>query len=302
MSDFPPLDPDFADAIFAEMSKMDVQLDPDPLQFGPKRLNQKTALARKYLSRLEAIYLDLSQQQARYKRRLRAATFLLEQHRKELFANNPHVRAGRAVSERIAIADGMLMEEVQEVANCQNAVDDLETVIDLVKVKRTDLKDVQGRLRDQLKICQEEMGLGARWGSKSPRGTELEPGQGYATAEDSQSAEDALFVVREVMQETMLPISSEPEEIAETEEDLEEQVRVAVSAPPAAKEPPFVLTPSTAPHGPVAVPADAQKQAEIDAFLAAPVIAQPSAHSSANPALSSLVDTEIDLDGILNSF
>ena len=35
----------------------------------------------------------------------------------------------------------------------------------VVKAKRDDLKDILGRIRDQLKLCQEEIGLGSRWGS-----------------------------------------------------------------------------------------------------------------------------------------
>ena len=35
-----------------------------------------------------------------------------------------------------------------------------------------DLKDVQGRIRDQIKLCQEEIGLGGRWGSKPVPGRE----------------------------------------------------------------------------------------------------------------------------------
>ena len=40
----------------------------------------------------------------------------------------------------------------------------------VIKSRRTDLKDVQGRLRDQLRLCQEETGLGAKWGSRAPIG------------------------------------------------------------------------------------------------------------------------------------
>jgi hypothetical protein len=279
------------------MTKMDVQLDPDPLQFGPKRLNQKTALLRKYLSRLEAIFLDLSQQQARHKRKLRAAQFLLDQHRKDLFANDPHVRAGRAVSERTAIADGMLIAEVREVEEHQNAVEDLETIIGLVKVKRIDLKDVQGRLRDQLKICQEEIGLGARWGSKSPKGFELQPGQGFATAEDTESVEEAFLIVKDALPpETMLPISDEPEEEEDTEE-TEAALKEAVYTAPSPITPPLVITP------PAPATVDPQRQADMDAFLSAPVHLPPATSSSpfTSPSNANLVSS-IDLDEILNSF
>jgi hypothetical protein len=288
---------DFADAIYTEMAGMDVQLDPDPLQFGPKRLNQKTALLRKYLSRLEAIFLDLSQQQARHKRKLRAAQFLLDQHRKDLFANDPHVRAGRAVSERTAIADGMLIAEVREVEEHQNAVEDLETILGLVKVKRIDLKDVQGRLRDQLKICQEEIGLGARWGSKSPKGFELQPGQGFATAEDMDAVDEAFLIVKDALPpETMLPISDEPDEEEDTEEETETLLKGAVSPVP------FTPPPVTPPPAPSTV--DQKKQADMDAFLSAPIHmpAAPAPSPFTSPSNANLVNTAIDLDDILNSF
>ena len=43
----------------------------------------------------------------------------------------------------------------------------------VVKSKRYDLKDIQGRLKDQMHLCQEEIGLGSRWGSRIPDAPEL---------------------------------------------------------------------------------------------------------------------------------
>jgi putative protein kinase ArgK-like GTPase of G3E family len=44
-------------------------------------------------------------------------------------------------------------------------IDDLMTV---VKAKRSDLRDTQSRLRDQIKLCHDEISLGSRWGDKKP--------------------------------------------------------------------------------------------------------------------------------------
>lgn len=225
MSTLPPLDPTYADSVFDELADMDVQLDSDPLQYGPKRLQGKIALVRKKLSRCERIFLDVSQKHSRYKRGLRSSTLLLEMSKKHLLANDPEVRAGRAVSERDAIASGKLKDEVQAVANCENAVAEIDAVIAVVKAKRSDLRDIQGRLRDQMRLCQEEIGLGARWGSKSPRSIELEPGQGVATGADIADVNAVIAATLEVTGEALLEA-----EVDDTDPEPEQEESLAVSA------------------------------------------------------------------------
>jgi hypothetical protein len=78
--------------------------------------------------------------------------------------------------------------------NLSMGIQDLDSVLSVIRVKRTDLKDIQGRLRDQFKICQEEIGLGARWGSRLPQDSsfELETGQGRAVAADADVISDLI--------------------------------------------------------------------------------------------------------------
>lgn len=187
-----PLDPVYVASVFEDLSKLDIQLDSDPLIYGPKRLNGKIALSRQMSSRCESLFLDASQRLAYYRRALRQAELMLELEMKNLMANDPEVRAGRSVADRNAIATGKLLDEVQAVHEAKYAVDDLEAVISVIKAKRGDLRDVQGRLRDQIRLCQEEIGLGSRWGSKSPRGIELEPGQGFADGNDVAEMDDLI--------------------------------------------------------------------------------------------------------------
>ena len=193
-----PLEQSYLAGIFDQLGKLEVHLDSDPLVYGPKRLNLKTALVRKMLTDCERIFLQISQTQANYKRQHRSAKVILDIELKRLLANDPHVRAGRAVSEREAIAYGMLSVEVQEVADAENALEELEAVMAVVKAKRSDLRDIQGRLRDQVRLCQEEIGLGSRWGSKHPRGVELQPGQGFADGNDIAAIEEVIQTVRDV--------------------------------------------------------------------------------------------------------
>ena len=86
---------------------------------------------------------------------------------------------------------------------------DLDTTLKIVRAKRTDLKDIQGRLRDQFKVCLEEITLGARWGSKLPgdKQAEWEPGQGHATAADANEIDELIEGMDKA--ETHLPVSKD---------------------------------------------------------------------------------------------
>jgi hypothetical protein len=167
MTTAPSTDPARFDAIYADLSTMHVELDADPLALGPKRLNMKIAECRAMLSRCERIFLDVSQDLHWYKREHRRAQADFKLEVQGLLANDPEVRAGRNVADREAIAATKLRSSREEIDKLVFAVEDLEAVLTVVRTKRADLKDISSRLRDQLKICQEEINLGARWGIRS---------------------------------------------------------------------------------------------------------------------------------------
>jgi len=165
-----------ADVIFSELGDLDLDLDEDPLAYGPKRLNNKIAQVRGMLSRCERVFLDVAEQLHRMRRQLKVGTLTLELAKKHLFATDPETRAGRSVSDREAIASGKLHDEVMKVHDLEMATESLTAVLLVVKAKRADLKDIESRLRDQHRLCGEEIGLGARWGSKIFGDFDLNPG------------------------------------------------------------------------------------------------------------------------------
>lgn len=184
--------------VYAELATLHVDLDDDPLLYGPKRLNGKIAQTRKHLTRCEQIFLELSRRLHGCQREHRKQTALLEMSKQDLLANDPEVRAGRNIADRDAIAAIKLRPQIEQTQKLETATTDLETVMTVVKAKRLDLKDLQNRLKDQIKVCQDEIGLGARWGSAKPasEGTpELATGQLGATAPKVGAAEqiDAMF-------------------------------------------------------------------------------------------------------------
>lgn len=154
------------DGIFKALIQMEVELDNDPLQFGPKRLNQKVAETRRLLTDCENIFLKVSLWLQKYRSSYRTLEVELDIEKKHLFANDPEVRAGRNVADREALATMRLRDQVRKLSDVAQTQNDLEALLTVIKAKRADLKDIQGRLKDQIKLCQEEIGLGSKWGAK----------------------------------------------------------------------------------------------------------------------------------------
>jgi hypothetical protein len=224
LSTLPRVTQDWIDGVFVDLAKMEVHLDENPLWYGVARLNKKTAQARGHLTDLEAISLKVSSWLQKYRAAARSAQTSLELGKKHLLANDPEVRAGRNVADRDALASIKLRQEVEEVAQIQSAQADLETILTVLKTKRADLRDVQGRLRDQLRMCQEEIAaLGGRWGSKPPPGKTV-PNLDEAPDVDKKSLKDLqnMFAGVDVNEETVTEVvkmAEEPEDFGMPEDD-----------------------------------------------------------------------------------
>lgn len=221
------VDFEYIQQVFNELEKMDVELDDDPLALGPKRLQGKVQLARTMLSRTEAFFIQLSRKLSLLQRQLRAYETAFELQVTHKLANDPTVRAGGNITDRKSIAYSKLQRQRERILNYQSAVREIEAALSLVKSKRTDLKDIQGRIRDQIKLCQEEIGLGDQWGNKRmPSGTGLVPrvGMGGGINDDSVDA-----LINDLERGGLELIMEEDEE--ETEEEETEDASEDASEP-----------------------------------------------------------------------
>lgn len=162
-----PVTPVYIEEVFTSLEAMTVELDDDPLEYGPRRLAHKVAETRTHLSRCEQVSLQIARLLQQYKRGHRAAQLEFDLKLQHMLANDPEVRAGRNVADRNAIATVKLNEQREAMSHMEVVIQDLEVVMTAIKSKRADLRDVQGRLRDQMRLCQEEVGLGGKWGSKA---------------------------------------------------------------------------------------------------------------------------------------
>lgn len=207
------LDPDYQDRVFTELGSMDIQLDDDPLPFGPKRLNGKIAESRRLLSRCEALFIQVSQLLSQAKRELRRESLELDLSKKHLLANDPMVRAERSVSDRDAVATMRLQVKVNEVDRLEQLAQDLDDLLSVIKAKRADLRDIQGRLRDQIRLCQTELGLGDRWGSQMPGSRPL--------PQSALPADVDEMIANLGKDDTHLPIGETPDDAVDDEAELE---------------------------------------------------------------------------------
>jgi hypothetical protein len=169
----PTIDDKYTDAIFNALMGMDVPLDDDPIVFGPKRQNAKVAQCRKYLDQCQRIFQQVSRDMHILSRHLRAIKADFDLRMQDMLANDAETRGGRSLKDREAIATMKLREYREEIEETETSIKDLESVMIVVKSKREDLRDIQGRLKDQLKLVQEELNLGARWGSRAAPGSEV---------------------------------------------------------------------------------------------------------------------------------
>lgn len=156
------------DQLYDQMHTMEVLLDDDPLQFGPKRLNNKIAELRNMLTELERIFNRSSKALGDIKRQFRLVETKIALTKADLFANDPEVRAGRNVADREATASVKMAKLISEKMKLQCDIAEIDDLMTVVKAKRSDLRDTQSRLRDQIKLCHDEISLGSRWGDKKP--------------------------------------------------------------------------------------------------------------------------------------
>ena len=115
--------------IYDKMKKMEVLLDDDPLQFGPKRLNNKIAQIRNMLTSLERIFLSSSKSLASLKSSLSLEETKIAIMKADLFAKDPEVRSGRNVADREATASVKMSKLITEKMRLSCSVAELEDLM-----------------------------------------------------------------------------------------------------------------------------------------------------------------------------
>lgn len=164
------------ESFYTSLGEMTVALDTDPLQFGPARLNGKVADVRAMMTRCEQLVLQVSKDLHAYRREHRRYRVEYEIRESELLAGDPDVRGRSNLADRKAVIAQKLKPELQMLNSLSFAIQDLETLEKVATTKRQDLRDLTNRLKDQVMLCKEQMGMGDRWGRTGAQGYVPQPG------------------------------------------------------------------------------------------------------------------------------
>ena len=236
----PVVDLDRIESTYEELKKMEVRLDPNPIEYGPRRFNNRIAQVRALLSRVEQIFLQTSEDLHVFKRLINTKRALYELEKRDLMINDPKCRVGRSQNEREALADVQLRDQIESIQKLELAAHDLEALMVVIKAKRTDLKDIQGRMRDQMKLIEHDLGMGARWGRNAGPSLTSQSVNSIHSLLDDMDAGMGIVADSSTNDDTEEEPSSES--LEETEEEEEEVVVVDTEDPtPHAEDPVLVF-------------------------------------------------------------
>jgi hypothetical protein len=154
----------YTDYVYAELPKLTFELDMNPLEMGPSILNEKVAIARSMVNRCERFNLELAEAISKIKRKIRNLDASLELQSNSLYVSDKEVRAGRSEKERQAIISVKLKDLIVDLQGAKSTLEELDYLHITVKSVRSNLKDSEQRLKDQIQLCYQEIKNGGMWG------------------------------------------------------------------------------------------------------------------------------------------
>lgn len=163
----PLIDREYLDTLSKRMISVRVDLDPDPLNQGPTVLNEKIAETANQLTKVRNIQAKLEHNLLLVKRQERVVGKMLELKINDLIVNDPMIKPLKSQKDRDAAARLALQDAVDNHSRYLDAIFEVESVMEVAKLKTSELRDVSRSLKDQMRMCQEEIKLGGRWG-KTP--------------------------------------------------------------------------------------------------------------------------------------
>ena len=246
-------------AIYSELEKYEIKLDPDPVSRGPRYLQGLIATCRNHLNSVSRLILEVHQEKQTLDRDLRAQDASFQVSFDNLLANDERIRRLPNIEDRKATAKVFLRDEISGIETLKSEIHDLEYVEKAVRHRHRELSATMGEIKLQKSLIAAEIHTGAMYGDEraTPEGygeRTIGSGPGGVSID-----EDELEAIFEEAKEAGTPPAAAPEPEVDPEADpVPEPVRVA------ALEPVSEAAPEAAPK-PSVTPTDA----DVAAFLGA---------------------------------
>lgn len=163
------LDEDKIDAIFDRCEEIEISLNEDPIQMGPKYLNEMVAITRNYMNEVQKYEREIIRQKCALERILNKKTTEYEMRSNDLMSNNEEVRSQSSVSDRKAKVASILSDLNTEIKELESRLTDLGHAESYVSSKIRELRDVNRDIRLQKRLIEDEITVGAHWGDDNTK-------------------------------------------------------------------------------------------------------------------------------------
>ena len=174
----PIVDPSYIEELYEEVIGMEVPLDENPLDYDPSRLNSKIQKCRSHLDVVERKSQLSNRDLHTLKGRHLLEKKLYDIKERTLFSDNAEVRAPKHIEDRKRAASKKLEAELKSLSWLECGIADHTAMLEALKLKRADLKNTQSQIKEQIKLCNESLSLGMRWGTRGNTTIDLRPGVG----------------------------------------------------------------------------------------------------------------------------
>lgn len=200
------------DEIFGRIEELNIDLDYDPIERGPKFLNNQIARCRNYNNEVQKFMREVQAELRQIERVLHLTQAQFDLKFDDLMANDPQIVSMRNLSksDREATARTKLRDTIEEINELENERTNLKHVETVIDSKLRELRDVTRDLKMQHRLIQAEIETGAMWGNDhgaqdtqssmpdSIDDTHLAPDPDAPEPENDEPDYDELFTVEDL--------------------------------------------------------------------------------------------------------
>lgn len=158
----------YVDRIYKEIEGLRIELEPDPTILGARYIQGVTSKCRNYLNRVSLIRIQLNQRKRNLMVQVAGEETALSIERSRLLAEDDTVKRGSNISDREAIADTMLHQQINRIASMKVDLLDIDIVDKAVKLAHDELIRTSQEIKVQRSLLFSDRTSGAGYGDETP--------------------------------------------------------------------------------------------------------------------------------------
>lgn len=163
LEDLEVLDQDWLEQSYSSLEAFVLELDANPLDYGPSRLVEKIHRLRYMQNEVEKMITKAAHALSRVEQHILSLEAIYDTEKDYLLATDPHIGSGRSAADRQARVNVKLRKLVGKIRDAQAQKMALTTIHGLLLSKRSSLNATNSQINAQIKLINQEISLGAKW-------------------------------------------------------------------------------------------------------------------------------------------